>query len=36
MVLGTWSTINIPTIEELEGIRRAKEILRIGISVNKI
>ncbi len=32
MVLGNWSTINIPTVEELQGIRRAKEILRLGIN----
>lgn len=32
MVFGIWSTINIPTIEELQGIKRAKEILKIGLS----
>ena len=32
MVFGNWSTINIPTIEELKSIKRAKEILKIGIT----
>lgn len=30
MVFGNWSTINIPTIDELKGIKRAKEILKMG------
>ena len=31
MVLGNWSTVNIPTIEELQGIRKAKDILKKGM-----
>lgn len=36
MVFGNWSTINIPTIEELKGIKRAKEILKIGMESHKL
>lgn len=36
MVFGNWSTINIPTIEELKGIKRAKEILKIGMESLKL
>lgn len=28
---GGWSTINIPTVQELQGVKRAKEILRRGL-----
>ena len=31
MVFGNWSTINIPTVQEMQSIKRAKEILRIGL-----
>jgi hypothetical protein len=31
MVFGNWNTINIPTVEELRGVKRAREILAVGM-----